>query len=147
VQCSSGTMEKVRHSLKNNAFSLWPKASDHESASEVGRLLYSTRQQVEGRLAGMISSLSGKHIDVKWRLICNMDGISQKKDTQDDSEKVYALHLEAASDIARAARERLKQWYGAGKTKFLDGTKIRLVPLLNTILPMSNKGKYETQIA
>jgi hypothetical protein len=35
-------MDKARTSLENNSFSLWPKASVHESSSEVGWLLYST---------------------------------------------------------------------------------------------------------
>jgi hypothetical protein len=141
-------MEKARHSLDNNSFSLWPKASDHESASEVGWLLYSTRQQDEGRLAEMFSSLSGENLGVKWRPIRTTDGNNRKKDSLDDSERVYALHLEAASDRARAAREKLKQYYGSGKTtQFPDGTKMRLVPPFNTILSLANKGKYATLIA
>jgi len=44
-------MDKTRASFENNSFSLWPKASDHESASEVGWLLYSTCQQDEARLS------------------------------------------------------------------------------------------------
>jgi len=140
-------MEKARHSLENNSFSLWLKASSHESASEVGWLLYSTRQQDEGRLAEMFSSLSGENIGVKWRPIRTTDGNNRKKDSLDDSERVYALHLEAASDRARAAREKLKQYYGSGKTQFPDGTKMRLVPPFNTILSLANKGKYATLIA
>jgi hypothetical protein len=72
---------------------------------------------------------------------------NRKKDVNDDSEKVYALHLEAASDKARLVRDRLKQWYGSFKTSFPDGTKMRLVPPYNTILSMANKGKYATLIA
>jgi hypothetical protein len=123
-------MEKARHSLENNSFSLWPKALDHESASEVGWLLYSTRQQDEGRLAEMFSSLSGENIGVKWRPIRTTDGSNRKKDSLDDSERVYALHLEAASDRARAAREKLKQlfWFRqdtvSGRYKDAVGTAI-----------------------
>ncbi len=40
-------MEKTRHSLENQSFSLWPKASDHELAAVIGWLLYSTREQEE----------------------------------------------------------------------------------------------------
>ncbi len=123
-------MEKARHSLENNSFSLWLKASSHESASEVGWLLYSTRQQDEGRLAETFSSLSGENIGVKWRPIRTTDGSNRKKDSLDDSERVYALHLEAASDRARAAREKLKQlfWFRqdtvSGRYKDAVGTAI-----------------------
>jgi len=84
---------------------------------------------------------------VKWRPIWTTDGSNRKKDSLDESEKVYALHLEATSDRARAAREKLKQFYGSGRTQFLDGTKIHLVPPCYTILSMANKGKYATLIA
>jgi hypothetical protein len=36
-------MDKVCHSLENQSFSLWPKASDNENAVDHGCLLYSTR--------------------------------------------------------------------------------------------------------
>jgi len=80
-------------------------------------------------------------------LFCMTEGFNREKNQQDDSEKVYALHLEAASDRARLAREWLKQWYGSSKTIFPDGTKMRLVPPFNTILSMGNKGKYAALIA
>ncbi|MFN9980249.1 MAG: hypothetical protein ACK53Y_10060, partial [bacterium] len=38
-------MEKVKYSLDNNAFSLWPKASDNETATDIGWFLNSTRMQ------------------------------------------------------------------------------------------------------
>jgi hypothetical protein len=40
-------MEKTRHFLENQEFSLWSKASDHELATDIGWLLYATRQQEE----------------------------------------------------------------------------------------------------
>jgi hypothetical protein len=52
-------MEKTRYSLENQAFSLWPKASDHELATDAGWLLYSTRQQDEERMADLLSSITG----------------------------------------------------------------------------------------
>ncbi len=60
-------MDKTRHSLENQDFSLWPKASDHELASNVGWLLYSTRQQDEERIAEKISQLTGERIGAKWK--------------------------------------------------------------------------------
>jgi hypothetical protein len=37
-------MEKNRYTFENQSFSIWPKASDHEQAADIGWLLYSTRQ-------------------------------------------------------------------------------------------------------
>jgi len=140
-------IDKARHSLENHSLGLWPKASDHASAAEVGWMLYSLRQQDETRLADLFSRLSGIQIRVKWRPIRTTDGSNRRRDSQDDSQKVYALHLEAASDQARNATETLKQWYGSGKTSFPDRTKMRLVPPFNTILSMANRGKYAALFA
>jgi hypothetical protein len=52
--------------LENRSFSLWPKASDHEVATDVGWLLYSTRQQDEKRITLMLSFYFGEHIGAKW---------------------------------------------------------------------------------
>jgi hypothetical protein len=103
-------MDKTKHSLDNNSLSLWPKASDHELATEVGWLLYPMRQQDESHIAEMILLLAGETIGVKWHSIRTTAGYNRKQDEQDDSKRVYALHLEVASDRARHAREKLKQW-------------------------------------
>jgi hypothetical protein len=100
-------MEKTRHSLENQDFSLWPKASDHELAMDVSWLLYSTRQQDEERLADMMSKISGEKIGVKWKPIRTTDGTNRKKDP--NSARVYALHLESAADRVQEARKKILQ--------------------------------------
>jgi hypothetical protein len=115
-------MEKTRHSLENQDFSLWPKASHHELAMDVGWLLYSTRQQDEERLADMMSKISGEKIGVKWKPIRTMDGTNRKKDP--NSARVYALHLESAADRVQEARKKLSKWFGSSSKSFPDGTKM-----------------------
>jgi hypothetical protein len=58
-------MEKARYSLENSNFSLWPKASDNENATDIGWLLYSTRNQDEERLTALLSKVTGENIGVK----------------------------------------------------------------------------------
>jgi hypothetical protein len=140
-------MEKTRHSLDNQAFSLWPKASDHELAADVGWLLYSTRQQDEERMAELISSLVGEKIGIKWKAIRTTDGINRSKDKDNNSSRVYALHLECAADRAQEARQKLSRWYGSASKRFPDDTKMRLVPPFNTILSSGNRQKYASLIA
>ena len=53
-------MEITQQSLENQDFSLWPKASDHELATDVSWLLYSTRQQDEERIAEIMTKLTGE---------------------------------------------------------------------------------------
>jgi hypothetical protein len=141
-------MEKTRHSLENQAFSHWPKASDHELAADIGWLLYSTRQQDEERLAEMISTLTGEKIGVKWKPIRTTDGSIRAKDKDKTNEsRVYALHLECAANKAQDVRIKLSKWYGSSSKQFPDGTKMRLVPPFNTILSSGNKQKYASLIA
>jgi hypothetical protein len=52
--------------------------------------------------------------------------------------KVYTLHLECAADKAQEARLKLSKWYASASKKFPNGTKMRLVPLSNTILSSGN---------
>jgi hypothetical protein len=140
-------MEKARYSLENQAFSLWPKASDLESATDLGWLLYSTRQQDEERLTMLLSQLSGETIGVKWKPIRTTDGSNRKKDKLDDSTKTYALHLECAADRVIHARNKLLTWYGSNSKQFPDGTKMRLVPPFTSVLSLHNRSKYASLIA
>jgi hypothetical protein len=140
----SSFMEKTRHSLENQDFSLWPKALDHELASDVGWLLYSTCQQDKERLADMLSKLTGEMIGVKWKPIHTTDGSNRKKDP--NSNRVYALHLESAADKVQEARKKLSKWFGSTSKRFPDGTKMRLVPPFNTVLSLGNKQKYASLI-
>jgi hypothetical protein len=140
-------MDKARHSLDNQSFSLWPKATDLEFAAEVGWLLYSVRQQDEDRLSELFSSLAGEKIGVKWKPIRTTDGVSRNKTNQDNETTVYALHLECAADKTQDTRMKLSKWYGSQSKQFPDGSKMRLVPPFNTILSQGNKQKYASLIA
>lgn len=104
-------MEKTRHPLENRAFSLWPKASDHELAADMGCLLYSTRQQGKERIEELISTLTGGKIGVEWKLIQTMDDSNRiKEKDKKNKSKVYALHLECAEDKAQKVRNKLSKW-------------------------------------
>jgi hypothetical protein len=138
-------MEKARHSLDNQAFSLWPNASDHKLATDIGWLLYSTRQQDEVRIAEMISSLTGEKIGAKWKPIRTTDGSNKSKDN--NSSRVNAIHLECAAYNAQEACQKLSKWYGSSSKSFPDGTKMRLVPPFYTILSSGNRQKYASLIA
>ncbi len=120
-------MEKTRHSLENQSFSLWPKASDHELAADIGWLLYSTREQEEERIAEMVSALTGEKIGAKWRAIRTTDGSNRSRDKNKDASPLICMqviHLECAADCAQELRNKLSKWYGSSSTKFPDGTKM-----------------------
>jgi hypothetical protein len=60
-------MEKTRYLFENQAFGLWPKASDYETAMDLGWLLYSTRYQDEESLSDLFSQLTRECIQVSNR--------------------------------------------------------------------------------
>jgi len=99
-------MEKVRYALENQYFSLWPKASDNETATDVGWLLYSTRHQDEERLGSLFSRLTGENFGVKWKLVRTTTGPNRRKDPQDTADKVNALHIECAADRVQEVRAK-----------------------------------------
>jgi hypothetical protein len=74
----SSFIEKVRYSLENQSFSLWPKASDNENPTDVGWLLYSTRQQDKERLTALLTHFTGDSLGVKWKPIRTTAGPNRR---------------------------------------------------------------------
>jgi thiamine phosphate synthase YjbQ (UPF0047 family) len=60
---------------------------------------------------------------------------------------VKALHIECAVDRLQEVRDKLTFWYGASSRKFPDGTKMRLVPTINSVTSINNKTKFASCIA
>jgi len=96
-------MDKAKHALKNQNFSLWPKSSHHENASDIRWLLYSTCNQDEERLAALLLAKTGENIGVKWKPIRTSGRANKKKDSDDQSECIFALHLECATERLQEA--------------------------------------------
>jgi len=135
-------VEKAKYSLDNQSFSLWPKASDNKTVKDIGWFLYSTWQQDEERDAAFLSFITNKNIGIKWEPIHTTNGPNRKKDPSDTSEKIYALHIECALDKMQDIKKKLAIWYDSSSTAFLDGTKMRMVPVFSSILSMNNRVKF-----
>jgi hypothetical protein len=140
-------IEKARYSLENSDFSLWPKASDNENATDVGWLLYSTRNQDEERLTALLSRITGENIGVKWKPIRARTFSSRKNEKQESEEVVRALHVECAVDRVQEVRDKLNLWYRSAANRFPDGTKMRLVPTITSVTSINNKMKFASCIA
>jgi hypothetical protein len=124
-------VEKIVGSIHNQDIGVWPKASDHESSTDVGWLLYSTRQKDEERLSALLSNLTGETLGVKWKPIRTTEGFTKRDPS---AVIVCALHIEGPSDLAHEIRLKLAKWYSSSSTTFPDGTKMRL----NSPLPHHN---------
>jgi len=140
-------MDKAKYSLENNDFSLWPKASDNENSTDVGWLLYSTRAQDEERLTDLLCRITGENIGVKWKAIKANSGNIRSKDQTPQEEKTKALHIECAVDRMQEVRDKLTKWYSSASKHFPDGTKMRLVPTLTSVISIDNKIKFASCIA
>ena len=103
-------MEKAKSSLENNEFSLWPKASDNETTTDVGWLLYSTRAQDKERLSAFLSRITGENIGVKWKPIRSTYANIKKKDLSPSEEKIKALHVECSVDRLQEVKDKLNRW-------------------------------------
>ncbi len=139
-------MERAMSSLRNHNLGVYPRACDHENSSDVGWLLYSARQQDDERLAHLLSTLTGELLGVKWKQVRTTEGY-KKRDPNDNSPRVMALHIEGPADKSHEIRQKLSKWYSSSSKSFPDGTKMRLIPPFNTILSRDNKVKFATLVA
>jgi hypothetical protein len=60
---------------------------------------------------------------------------------------VRALHLEGASHRIHDIKGSLSSWYGSSATRFIDGTKMRLIPPYQTVISAADKQKYGAVVA
>jgi hypothetical protein len=71
---------------------------------------------------------------------------SRKKDPNDFTEAIIALHIEGPSDTAYEIRAKLSKWYSSASKVFPDDTKLKLILPFNTILFTENRQKFATLI-
>ena len=90
--------------------------------------------------------LTGELLGVKWKQVKTIEGY-KKRDLNDTSPRVMALHIEGPADRSHEIRQKLSAWYSSSSKSFPDGTKMRLIPPFNTILSRDNKVKFATLVA
>ncbi|MFN9982261.1 MAG: hypothetical protein ACK53Y_20205, partial [bacterium] len=115
--------------------------------TDVGWLLYSTRNQDEERLTALLSRITGENVGVKWKPIRARTFSPRKNEKQESEEVVRALHVECAVDRLQEVRDKLNLWYSSASNRFPDGTKMRLVPTITSVTSINNKMKFASCIA
>jgi len=86
-------------------------------------------------------------VGVKWKPIRATAANINQKDLTSSEEKVKALHIECAVDRLQEVRDKLNVWYSSTSRRFPDGTKMQLVPTINSVTSMNNKTKFASCIA
>jgi hypothetical protein len=137
-------MDKARSSLMNLDYGIFPKACNSERMAEIGWLLYSTHQQDEERISELLSSLVNERIGAKWCPIRSND--RNHKEANDTTECTYEIHLEGAEDKALNIRQQVKKCYGGGAKTFPDGSKMRLIPLFQSMIILGKKAKFASLV-
>lgn len=134
--------------LRDNRMGLWQRAIDAEQVTELGWLLYSSRQQDEKRLSDLLSSLTGEKIGARWRLIkTNTSPRRRINEGTSDAPAVRAIHLECSATLAQHAKHKIARLYSSSTTQFPDGTKMRLIPTVSSIISQHSKEKFGLVIA
>jgi len=128
----------------DNRMGLWQWSIEAEQVTELGWLLYSTRQQDEKQLAHLLSRLTGEKIGTRWRSIRASTSLHWKGADPDRPKlaDVRANHLKCDTRVTQAAKHKIAQLYGANCSSFPDGTKMRLIPTILAIIFQESKERF-----
>lgn len=88
----------------------------------------------------------GELVGINWKQIHTIEAF-KKADPDTPPKEISVIHVEGPLEEAHKICSRLSCWYGSASTEFLDGTKIRLTPIISQILSRDGKVKISTLIA
>ena len=140
----------LRQPLLDNSIGLWRRTTDCEQVSEVGWLLYSSREQEESRISQLLSKMLKENIGVRWRPVRTSNNFRRTKESNLPANRappVRALHVECDSNHVQRIKHKLAKLYGSTSKRFPDGTKMRLIPPYNTVISAESKEKYGIVVA
>jgi hypothetical protein len=95
----------------------------------------------------MFSNEFGIIVGARWYQIHTKDSNRRNQSLSDPENVVKALHLEGPSHRIHDIKGCLSSWYGSSATRFIDETKMRLIPPYQTVVSAANKGKYGAVVA
>jgi hypothetical protein len=138
----------LRQHLRDHRFGLWRRSIDCEQVSEIGWLLYSTRQQDVERISQHLSYLTKEKVGARWRTVRTSNTFQRRRNTQSDkSPPIQAIHLECDSRMVQSIKYKIAKLYSSTTNTFPDGTKMRLIPPISTIISKESKEKYGLVVA
>jgi hypothetical protein len=134
--------------LKDYKIGLCERPTDCEQVSEIGWLLYSSREQDESRLSHLLSKMLKESIGVRWRPVRRYINFRCNTDPSGDRPTlVLASHLECDSTLVQRIKHKLAKLYGSSSKRFPEGTKMRLIPSFNTVVSAESKEKHGIVVA
>ena len=132
--------EALQAWLTSSNHGLYYKMLQVEDSSEIGWLLYSTREMDAGALADEIADMIGINVGLRWKTISTgAKNISEKT-------KVQALCIEVAAKEKWACQTKLLKLYSRsiqGTDKYPNGIRMRFVKLKKDAINMKEKSKLD----
>jgi hypothetical protein len=95
----------------------------------------------------MISQELGIFVGAHGRQIRTSDSNKCSQGTADPENVIRALLIEGPSHRIHHIKESLASWYGSSSTKFIDGTKMRLIPPYQSVTSAVDIRKYVAMVA
>lgn len=122
------------HKQKNESIRI--SSIQAASTTTIGWMLYSTRFNDTEFWSKTWSALCGVQVAARWKRISDGAKYDPKRDMSKDPK---ALHVECASDDSTTVSRIMSLHYGTESKKFPKGTKMRIVPLVQTLTGDDNK--------
>ena len=133
--------EKLSSWLRESNSGLFYKMLQVEEGSEVGWLLYSTREMDAGALSDEIEDILGFPVGLKWKVIDT--GIRGK---MNESQKVQALTVEVEAKYQWKHQRDLAQFYCKtikDTNEYPNGLRLRFVKRKTDAINVKEKGKID----
>jgi len=129
--------------LSDNQMGLWRRSIDAEQVTEIGWLLYSTRQQDEKRLASLLSELTKEKIGARWKVIHSSTNMPLVKDPSGEKPaEVRAIPLECEAVALTYAKHKVAHLYQFLAKDFPHGMKMHPIPPIKTIISQARRENY-----
>ena len=141
----NNTFDELRESLQD-----WLETGGHamfymmlqaEDSTEIGWLLYTTREMNAGAMADEIGDLVGVQVGLRWKVIdINVKGKIP------DSQKVNALVVEVETEYRWESQQSLIKYFGRHRKdicKYPNGVRVRFVKNRRDALNASERGKLD----
>lgn len=131
----------MRSWLMEGNHGMFYKMLQAESSSEVGWLLYSTRDMDQGALADEMSDILGFNLGLRWKVIDI--GVRGKIP---DSQKVHALSVEVEQSHRQDYQRKLIAMYGRAVKEvheYPNGVRLRFVKQKSDCYNTNEKGKID----
>ena len=137
----SDLREQLQDWMDTGSHAMYYMMLQAEDSSEIGWLLYTTREMDAGAMADEIADLVGVQVGLRWKVIDI--GVKGKIP---DAQKVNALTVEVETKYKWEAQQKLIKYFGRDRkdnSEYPNGVRVRFVKQRKDALGLAEKGKLD----